>query len=100
MKQDKNKLLDEVLKILGDRYPVGLYEYLFNYSPDLYNWINQTENKVEKVFLSGSFDDLKEVLTEYWILHMRAIETYKADKHTNFDMLIERNRLKELRNEV
>jgi len=74
--KDKDIILDELLKLLTERYPEGLYEYMYQYHPDMYRRIRELEDEVDNAFLYKTIEDLKEVLREYWTLHMEAIKRF------------------------
>jgi len=70
---------------LGKRYPSGLYEFLFKYRSDFYQQLLGIEGKIDKAILSGTVDELKLVLREYWTLHMRAIHIFKNNEIKDFN---------------
>jgi len=76
---DKEYILQETLRLLGEKYPIGLYEYLYKYRPDLYIQLVNLENGIDQTYLNpnASIDQLKAVLREYWTFHMRAIKEFK-----------------------
>jgi len=75
--QEKDKIIDETLNLLAEWYPIGLYEYLFKYQPDMYKKLRELEDEADNAFLYKTTDDLKEVLKEYWTLHMEAIGEFE-----------------------
>jgi len=34
--KEKENIIDGALKLLAERYPIGLYEFLFKYEPEMY----------------------------------------------------------------
>jgi len=76
-KKEKENRIDGTLKLLAERYPIGLYEYLFKYQPDLYRRIRDLEDEVDNAFLYRTTEDLKQILREYWVLHMEAIGEFE-----------------------
>jgi len=75
--QEKEIIIDKTLNLLAERYPIGLYEYLFKYQPDMYKKLRELEDEVDNTFLYKSTEDLKEVLKEYWHLHVEGIEEFE-----------------------
>ena len=75
--QEKDKIIDETLNLLAERYPIGLYEYLFKYQPDMYKKLRELEDEISRDYENKSIEDLKEVLKEYWTLHMEAIGEFE-----------------------
>ena len=71
--QEKENIIDGTLKLLAERYPIGLYEYLYEYEHDMYKTMRELEDEVDDAFLHKNTEDLKKVLREYWTLHMEAI---------------------------
>jgi len=84
--KDKDIILDELLKLLTERYPEGLYEYMYQYHPDMYRRIRELEDEVDNAFLYKTIGDLKEVLRRYWTLHMEAIEEF--ENQDNLDLKV------------
>ena len=74
---NKDELLNRTLEELGKRYPQGLYEFLFKHRPDLYRQLVGLEDKIDQTYLNASIDQLKAVLREYWVFHMRAIREFR-----------------------
>ncbi len=70
----KEKIIDETLRLLAERYPIGLYEFLFKYEPEMYKELRDLEDDINRVYDHKSIDDLKAVMRKYWILHMEAIK--------------------------
>ena len=79
MREDKEHILNEVLRLLSEKYPVGLYEFLYKHKPDLYWQLVDLEDRIDQAYLnpSASTDQLKAVLREYWTFHMTAIKEFK-----------------------
>ena len=82
MTQEKEHILKEVLRLLGEKYPIGLYEYLFKHRPDLYRQLVDLEDRIDQAYLNPSapIDQLKAVLREYWTFHMKTIKEFKLDE--------------------
>jgi len=76
---DKDFILQETLRLLGERYSVGLYEYLYKYRPDLYRQLVDLEDRIDQAYLNpnASIDRLKAVLREYWTFHLAVIKEFK-----------------------
>jgi len=75
--KDKNFTLEELLRLLAERYPIGLYEYLSKYEPEMFRKMRDLEDDFDNAFLYKATDDLKKILREYWTLHMDAIRKFK-----------------------
>lgn len=76
---EKDRILNEVFRLLHARYPLGLYDWLYIHYRPAYNEINSLEDEINANFLnSGSISDLKTILREYWTVHMRAIKMFKS----------------------
>jgi hypothetical protein len=74
---DKDFILEETLRLLNKRYPIGLYEYLYKHRPDLDTQLLELWDRIDKAFLSGTIPELKAVLREYWTFHMKVIKEFK-----------------------
>ncbi len=74
--KEKDSILKEILNLLAERYPIGLYEYLFKYQPDMYKKLRELEDEVDNAFLYKTVGDLKRILREYWTLHMTCIKEF------------------------
>jgi len=84
--QDKEFILEEILNLLAERYPIGLYEYLFKYQPEMYRRMRELETDADNAFLYMTIEDLKEVLREYWVLHMEAIKEFEKQDELKFSV--------------
>lgn len=74
----KESILDEVLNLLSEKYPHGLYDWLYKCRPDVYKGISDLEDRINSNFLcSGSVEELKTILRAYWVIHIRAIRDFK-----------------------
>lgn len=84
----KEELLSRALEDLGKRYPVGLYEFLFKYCPDLYQQLLKLEDRIDQAYLNpnASIYQLKAVLREYWAFHMAAIKEFKHIGQLDLDL--------------
>jgi len=78
---DKEYILQETLRLLGEKYPIGLYEYLYKYRPDLYKQLLDLEDRIDQAYINpnASIDQLKAVLREYWTFHIKAIQLFNTD---------------------
>jgi hypothetical protein len=72
----REELLTRLMDDLNKRYPIGLYEYLYEHCPELHNELLNLEDRIDQTSLnpSASIDQLKAVLREYWTFHMKAIK--------------------------
>lgn len=79
MREEKERIIKEVLRLLREKYPIGLYEYLYKHRPDLYRQLISLEDRIDKAYLdpNASIDQLKAVLRDYWTLHMTAIREFR-----------------------
>ena len=77
MREEKKHILNEVLRLLSEKYPIGLYEYLFKHRSSLYMQLIDLEERIDQAFLYETVGDLKAVLREYWTFHMTAIKEFK-----------------------
>ena len=84
---NKDELLTRTLDELRQRYPIGLYEFLFRHRPDLYKQLLDLEDRIDRAFLSGTVGELKAVLRDYWRLHMQAIEEFKKINQLGLNLL-------------
>jgi len=75
--QEKENIIDGTLKLLAERYPIGLYEYLFKYQTEMYKELRDLEDDISRDYLDKTVGDLKEVLREYWSLHIQAIKEFE-----------------------
>jgi len=83
---DKEVILEEILNLLAERYPIGLYEYLYKYQLETYKRIRELEDEVDNAFLFKTTEELKKVLREYWTLHMEAIRKFKNLDELDFSV--------------
>lgn len=79
LREEKERILKEVLRLLGEKYPIGLYEYLYKQCPELYKQLLDLEDRIDQTYLNPneSIDQLKAVLREYWTFHMTTIKEFK-----------------------
>jgi len=77
IKTEKEHMIDETLRLLTERYPIGLYEFLFKYEPKMYRKLRELEDEISRDYSNKTIEDLKEVLREYWTLHMEAIREFE-----------------------
>jgi hypothetical protein len=94
---EKQELLARTLDDLGKQYPVGLYEYLYKQRQDLYSQLLDLEEKIDRAFLSGTIDDLKSGLREYWTFHIHAIREFKRQEHLTLNFSQARQEMAEER---
>ncbi len=81
----KEELIRQTFDELGKRYPIGLYEYLYKFQPDLYKELISIEADIDKAFLTGTVEELKASLRTYWAIHMKAIEIFKNSGQSGID---------------
>jgi len=87
MSNEKQKLLDITFDRLSEKYPSGLYEWLYTNKIEVYRKIFKLEDKINENFNSkGSVQDLKMILREYWIESMKAIINFKECGHINVSL--------------
>ena len=84
--KQKEKIIDETLRLLAERYPIGLYEFLFKYEPEMYKELRDLEDDISRVYDHKSIDDLKAVMRKYWILHMGAIREFENQKNLDLEV--------------
>ena len=78
--KEKERLLHIAFDRLAEIYPYGLYEWLDNHGMEE---ITHLEDKINQNFLnSGSVEELKSVLREYWICHIKAIREFQLGTAT------------------
>ncbi len=95
MREEKERILREVLRLLGEKYPNGLYEYLYKHRRELYNQLIHLEGSIDMAFLTGTIGELKAVLRDYWRLHIQMIKEY--DKVDQRDLPMARQKMAEER---
>jgi len=83
---DKDFILSELLRLLGERYEIGLYEFLYFRYHDVYMKIREIEDEITDGFDTLSIKELKDILAIYWRLHIASIRKYKSEKQLNFDV--------------
>lgn len=96
---EKEKILKEVLRLLGEKYPRGLYEHLYKYCPDFYKHLLELEDRIDQAYLNpnASIYQLKAVLREYWAFHMTAIKEFKQIGQLDLDLSQIRQKMTEER---
>lgn len=79
MREEKAAILQEVLRLLEEKYRPGLYEYLFKYREDAYKRLLALEDGIDRAYLTPGIDEegFKAILREYWKLHIIAIKEFK-----------------------
>ncbi len=75
--KEKEHIIDETLRLLTEKYPLGLYEFLFKYEPEMYKELRFLEDEISRDYSDKTIEDLKEVLREYWHLHVEAIGEFE-----------------------
>jgi len=83
---DKEVILVEILNLLAERYPIGLYEYLYKYQLESYKRIRELEDEVDNAFLYKTVGDLKKVLREYWVIHMTCIKEFENQEDLDLEV--------------
>lgn len=94
---EKEEALKEILRLLSDRYPMGLYEYLFRHRGELYKQLLKLEERLDKALLSGTVEETKAALRDYWVLHMKAIKEFKQATKSELDLSQAREQMKQER---
>ena len=82
---DKDFILSELLRLLGERYEIGLYEFLYFRYHDVYMKIREIEDEITDGFDNMSISELKSTLSKYWKLHVESAKRYESEK-LNFDV--------------
>lgn len=76
---EKEKLLYITFDRLKEKYPSGLYEWLYKNNLEVYRHIIELEDSINDNFsYNRSIQDLKALLREYWVEHMKAIREFKG----------------------
>jgi len=83
---EKENIIDETLRLLSEKYIIGLYEYLFMYQPGMYKELRLLEDDISSDYLDKTIGDLKIVLRRYWTLHMEAIREFETQN--NLDLVV------------
>ena len=99
MREEQEFILKEVLRLLGEKYPTGLYEYLYKLRPDLYRQLIDLEDRIDKAYLdpNASIDQLKAVLRNYWKFHMTAIREFRQAPKLGMNLTEAREEMSEQR---
>ena len=77
MINNKDELFDKIFADLRKIYKAGLYEFMHEYEPKMYRKLRDLEDEISRDYLDKTIEDLKEVLREYWVLHMQAIKEFE-----------------------
>lgn len=93
----KEELVKKTLEDLGKIYPQGLYEHLYKQRRETYEELLRLEERIDKSFLSGSIEDLKAALRDYWKLHVEAIKEFKNVAQLDFNLSMARKEMNEER---
>jgi len=76
---EKEDILNKVLDALEEKYPSGLYDWLYSHDRDLYDRIDEIEDQLNESFRnSGPVDGFKATLRHYWDCHTEGIRKFKA----------------------
>lgn len=74
----KENLLSLAFDRLSEKYPSGLYEWMYKYRQETEKERMQLEDEINNNFRTkGSISELKAILRAYWALHMKAIKAFK-----------------------
>ena len=74
-------LVKHMFDLLGERYPVGLYEYMNDFLPETYREFLNIEDRINRCMLDkSSIGTLKAALRDYWVVHMKAIKEFEKAK--------------------
>ncbi len=76
--ESKEFIVKEILRLLNEKYPIGLYGFLYSYHSDLSKQLQEIEEEIDNAYLNGTVEGLKQALREYWVFHMRAMRIFKA----------------------
>lgn len=80
----KDKLLNLTLDGLDEKYPSGLYDWLYKNKVEVYRQIFELEDRINDNFnTNGTVKELKAILRDYWIEHMKAISYFKECGQTD-----------------
>ena len=93
----KQHILHEVFELLNERYPMGLYEYVYKYKPEISKIKDSIEERIDEAFLTSTVDVFKAVLREYWALHMEMIREFKNTEHSQLELSLARKEYVEQR---
>jgi len=77
MINNKDELFDKIFADLRKIYKAGLYEFMHEYEPKMYRKLRELEDEISRGYSDKTIGDLKEVLREYWVLHMQAIKEFE-----------------------
>jgi len=89
-KKLKRHILQKAFGLLGERYPVGMYEYFYKYEPEVYRIKASLEERIDEVFLAGSVNELEGVLRTFWALHVEMISEFENTEHSQLDLPLAR----------
>lgn len=79
MREEKYPIIREIQILLNERYPKGLYEFIYKYRPELDKQLLDLWERIDQTYLdpNASIDQLKAVLRDYWTFHMTTIKKFK-----------------------
>ena len=84
MSNEKEKLLDITFNRLSEKYPSGLYDWLYKNKLEVYRQIYELEDRINDNFnTNGTVKELKAILRVYWIEYMKAISYFKEGGQTD-----------------
>jgi len=99
-KQLKQHILHRIFGLLNERYPMGLYEYVYKYRPEISKIKDSLEERIDEAFLTGSVNELEAVLKEYWALHVEMIREFDSTEHSQLDLSLARKEYEEQRQQA
>jgi len=94
---NKISLIKETLRLLNERYPQGLYEYLYARRRAEYEKIFALVEEIDRVYKVGTVGELKAVLRDYWKLHVRCIDEFNEEAVSDTDLTEARREYEEER---
>lgn len=68
-KESKDFLLNELINLLPENFPPGIYTYIENFRPELLEKLNNLDSQIHEKYMNDSAEALKAVLREYWTFH-------------------------------
>jgi hypothetical protein len=87
LREEKEELLSLAFDLLEEKYPRGLYEWLYIHDKATYDEIDHLECRVNANFQQrNSINDLKAILREYWIIHMKAIKAFQESDESKITL--------------
>jgi len=74
LESEKGHMLDKMLAEIDTVYTPTLYPWIDENDEELSTRITEAEEKINKIYKSGSVEDLKNALVEYKTLHGEAFD--------------------------